>query len=116
MNEYGKALQCHEGQAGEKGVIYAQGLASAEQIIHFQFRYFCTESADGWSCGIFPTSSSGLPVKDIITYVRKDVLREALRLCISPAPVLATLVTSLYCITVRKKRKREKIFQFSTEF
>lgn len=52
VNEHREALQCHgEGQAGEKGVNYAQGLASTEQIIHFQFRFFCTENADDWSCG-----------------------------------------------------------------
>lgn len=51
VNEYREALQCREGQAGEKGVNYAQGPASIEQIIYFQFRFFCTESADDWSCG-----------------------------------------------------------------
>lgn len=51
VNECREALQCREGQAGEKGVNYAQGLASTEQIIYFQFRFFCTESADDWSCG-----------------------------------------------------------------
>jgi len=49
---YREALQLHgAGQAGEKGVSYAQGVASTEQIIHSQFRCFCTESADDWLCG-----------------------------------------------------------------
>lgn len=103
MNEYGKALQCHgEGQAGEKGVVYARGLASAEEIIHFQLRYFCIKMVGHVD---IPNIFIHMSVKDIITYVRKDVLGEALRLCISPAPLLATLVICLYCITFKGKKK-----------
>lgn len=47
VNEYKVALHYYgKGQTEEKRVNYAQGLASTEQFIHFQFRFFCTESAD----------------------------------------------------------------------
>lgn len=58
---------------------------------------------------IFPTSSTGLSVKDIVPYKTKDVLREALRLCISPAPGLANLVIPLYCTTFFKKALQDRI-------
>lgn len=52
---------------------------------------------------VFPPFSTGLSVQDVVCYVRKDVLREALKLCICLASVLAKLVVTLYCTIFFKR-------------